>query len=761
MNIKELKIYYFDIEVLKDFMTFAYADLATKKSDYIVLNQSNLEASIKSIKKLFNIENSIWIGWNVAYDKAMLMNLFYLYDNKMNIENSGLNKFKNAYEKAFNTKAFSNHMLLTYMKNFSNKWINEETVYSFLYNETLNSKELKDFTYEEAKNHSWIFYDAMKEATARVGLKTYQANSGIDIKEFAKGFDLYYDKMTNKDFEELKKYNLNDVNSLMLLHSNNLNALYAKIKVCELSNLDLKHIEKKNGSLVNKIFNFKTKSNQHSFKANEIPLNQYEDFYDFMIHKNYSIEEIKNEKMIEFLEMLKREVKNNKNPYYEIIYKVLNTKFKKVKIPLSLEDIKGFSTLGISKEELPLYQYSLDKEFYKPDLNIAFMIKQPEGILEGDIKNGGLHSAIKNKMFRDISLKDLDSQYPSIIIEYDLFSRNLLEEEKKKYTQMKEDRVRYKHLSKDTNLSEKQREEYKMLANALKLILNIFYGVSKAPYYDLWDYDMGNRICYTGELLILYMSYCLEEIGIRTLQHNTDGIMTIKDNAQVKEVMEKYHKDTRMLSTNDKYDLLYQKSVNEYIAYDKVKEQYHIKGAFIKDGMFKGKEEDKEFIELSSPNFTLNYPIIGKMLINKLLFDISFEESIDKNPQLIYYVKTIKTSKQNPMICCVNDKEQLVSIEPYKVFRMINVKEGKKYRWYKNANKYDKISFLGPSCLSLQESILNKYTYDYDLDFAFYLNIAKEKYLVLTNKLDKVELEKIKRNKSGDKKKLELLLEEI
>ena len=188
---------------------------------------------------------------------------------------------------------------------------------------------------------------------------------------------------------------------------------------------------------------------------------------------------------------------------------------------------------------------------------------------------GGLHGAIPNYFQRSddemkIMIADVGSYYPSMIIQYGFASRNSPDADAYKDVYVK--RMAAKH-SGD-----------KVTANALKLVLNTYFGASKNQYNDLYDPRMANAICITGQLFLTDLIEKLEAVpGFELIQSNTDGIIIrypTKVDDRIRDVIHEWEQRTRLTMELGEVRAIAQKDVNNYIMEDG---EGHIKskGAYV------------------------------------------------------------------------------------------------------------------------------------------------------------------------------------
>lgn len=176
---------------------------------------------------------------------------------------------------------------------------------------------------------------------------------------------------------------------------------------------------------------------------------------------------------------------------------------------------------------------------------------------------GGLHGAVPNYFQRSddtmkIMIADVGSYYPSMIIQYGFASRNSPDADAYKDVYVK--RMAAKH-SGD-----------KVTANALKLVLNTYFGASKNQYNDLYDPRMANAICITGQLFLTDLIEKLETVnGFELIQSNTDGIIIrypAKADQRIRDVIHEWEQRTRLNMELSEVRAIAQKDVNNYIMED-------------------------------------------------------------------------------------------------------------------------------------------------------------------------------------------------
>lgn len=224
---------------------------------------------------------------------------------------------------------------------------------------------------------------------------------------------------------------------------------------------------------------------------------------------------------------------------------------------------------------------------------------------------GGLHGAVKN-LFLDsdeenvILNYDVNSYYPSIMIENGYLSRNVADPllfEEAYHARMKA------KVEGDTKTN-----------NALKLVLNTTYGASNNQYNDLFDPLMAHSVCISGQLylieLINRLGHALPDLLL--IQANTDGIMfriPRVDVPEVRKIIADWEKRTKFTMEEDVITQVRQRDVNNYCIR-------------MKNGKIKAK--GGALSNWKGGNFqNSTLAIVCKAMVLNLLDDIPVEETIN------------------------------------------------------------------------------------------------------------------------------------
>lgn len=243
---------------------------------------------------------------------------------------------------------------------------------------------------------------------------------------------------------------------------------------------------------------------------------------------------------------------------------------------------------------------------------------------------GGVHGAIDKYQGEGYYLNmDVASLYPSLMIQYDLGSRNM--KDPKKYEEIYHTRLKYK-------------AEKNPLDLPLKLVLNGTYGAMKDKNNQLYDPRQANRVCIYGQLLLLDLIEKLEP-HCKIIQSNTDGVLVkLPDGSDdtfylIDDICHEWEQRTGLVLEFDEYKRVFQKDVNNYIVVGH-DGKYQSKGGYVK--------------KLNSLDYDL--PILNKALINYMVEDIPVEKTINECDELKEFQLVTKASGKYTHILYGEDK---------------------------------------------------------------------------------------------------------
>lgn len=316
---------------------------------------------------------------------------------------------------------------------------------------------------------------------------------------------------------------------------------------------------------------------------------------------------------------------------------------------------------------------------------------------------GGVHGA-KEKYHSDgfIIHVDVTSYYPSLMIEYNLLSRNVTKPEK--FKEIYDTRVALKKAGK-----KKEQEPY-------KIVLNGTYGICKDKMSMAYDPLQANNVCINGQLLLIDLIDKLEEIdGFELIQSNTDGLIvkipdTDKHFGQLDDICYEWEQRTKMGLGFDFVEEIWEKDVNNYIFSFRDKDgnlKYERKGGYV-----------KELSDLDN-----NLPIVNRAIVDALTKDIPVE----------YTINACEDLKQFQMICKISSKyrylihgDKPLSEKCVRVFASKDDADGGLFKLHNNKMKPDKFPSTPLQCFIENDDVTGVEVPD-KLDRTFYIDMAKER----------------------------------
>ena len=219
---------------------------------------------------------------------------------------------------------------------------------------------------------------------------------------------------------------------------------------------------------------------------------------------------------------------------------------------------------------------------------------------------GGVHAA-RSKYVRDgdFLLMDVRSLYPSLMLVYDLQSRNI--NDKTIFENIYDQRIKWK-------------AEGNKLQEPLKLVLNTTYGAMKDFRNQLYDPRQANLVCIYGQLLLLDLIEKLEPY-IELVQSNTDGILVRLLKSEyfeiIDDIVHEWETRTGLVMEFNEYKRVVQKDVNNYVIVD-------LDGGYESTGGYVMGLHDLKY----------DLPIVNKALINLFVNDTPIETTINENDNL-------------------------------------------------------------------------------------------------------------------------------
>lgn len=336
---------------------------------------------------------------------------------------------------------------------------------------------------------------------------------------------------------------------------------------------------------------------------------------------------------------------------------------------------------------------------------------------------GGLHGAPDKPIHRKGAIYhvDVNNYYPSMLIAWDLVTRNATNDNYAKVYKIRK-------ALKMKQLAAKTREEakiYKRMQDPYKVMLNGLSGAMKDKKNDAYDPRNNNIMCINGQLMLLDLIEHLEVIdGFELLQSNTDGlIVQIPDTDEAFRQLDDICYEWESRCSTEKCDIglatdqiaeIYQKDVNNYLWID-LDDGIEKKGSYVK--------------ELSPLDYDL--PIVNEAITEYMAHKIPVEETINSCNDLIKFQKVVKLSAKFEYV--EHNGEQL-TYKCYRVFASKNPNDTGIYRCKhairKSTNelylKKDKFGVTPDHCFIENSDVREMFVPEL-LDRQWYIDLAKKR----------------------------------
>lgn len=320
---------------------------------------------------------------------------------------------------------------------------------------------------------------------------------------------------------------------------------------------------------------------------------------------------------------------------------------------------------------------------------------------------GGLHGAPAEPVHRNGLLLHVDvtSFYPSIMIKYDMLSRNV--KDKSVYKKIYETRVALKKAGKKAEQA------------PYKIILNSTFGICKDPSSSAYDPRQANNVTVNGQLLLLDLLEHLER-HCELIQSNTDGlIIQIEDTDEafdkVDDICFEWETRTGMQLGFDVITEIWQKDVNNYL-FKFEDGKVERKGAYV-----------KPLNELDN-----DLPIVNKALVDFMVNGVPVEQTINDCGELKQFQKIVKVS--NKYICGWHNGEMLQD-KTFRVFASkgsddtfigkVKLKSGIDDS-FDDPYKIEKFANTPEHCFIFNDSVNGVKVPD-QLDKQYYIDISKKR----------------------------------
>lgn len=227
------------------------------------------------------------------------------------------------------------------------------------------------------------------------------------------------------------------------------------------------------------------------------------------------------------------------------------------------------------------YQQFLEKiSNIEVDENTELKFEFDSELVTHTIAMGGIHGAIKNKMFEtndELIIYDLDfgSYYPYLMLTLGVVPTHIEDKELFLSTLRKivEDRISAKKID-------------PIKADGLKITVNTIYGLLNSETYWLQDKKAQLQVTINGQLYILMVTEMLEMHGYQVIYTNTDGYMVLcqKDKQEFfHEINKQFAEYTNINIETEIVNKIVFKDVNNYYCkFQNGKQKF--KGCFVPQG---------------------------------------------------------------------------------------------------------------------------------------------------------------------------------
>lgn len=314
---------------------------------------------------------------------------------------------------------------------------------------------------------------------------------------------------------------------------------------------------------------------------------------------------------------------------------------------------------------------------------------------------GGIHSARKKYVAEGYFINmDVRSLYPSLMIRYNLHSRNI--KDPQKFIDIYRQRIKYK-------------AEKNPLQAPLKWLLNGTYGCLKDKNNQLYDPLMANNICIFGQLLLLDLMEKLEPHA-EIIQSNTDGILIRMPDGKdedkwfetIDDIVYEWEQRTGLNMEFDEYRHIFQKDVNNYVVVDG-EGHYKSKGSYVKK------------------QSTLDYdlPIVNKAIVDYMTIGVPVEKTIAECKDLIMFQKIVKLSGKFKHAI---HNGKILSEKCFRVFASTSNYDSYIGKQKEGSTTIEKFANTPEHCFIVNDDV-KKATVGWRLDREWYVKMAKDRLI--------------------------------
>lgn len=355
-----------------------------------------------------------------------------------------------------------------------------------------------------------------------------------------------------------------------------------------------------------------------------------------------------------------------------------------------------------------------------------------------NIAKGGLHSEnqaeiIENSTDTKIIDVDVSSYYPMIMINYNIKPEHLpndilsiLNNIVVKRLEAKATRSRLYKLKKERELTKEEKIELSKSnseAEGLKIVVNSIYGKLGYEYHWLYDLLAMYQVTFNGQLFLLMLIEILEENNFEVVYANTDGIaarVPVKRKDDFIKLCEIWSSYTNFELEYDYFKKMIIKDVNNYIV---VKEDDSIKS--------KGELNYKLYENLKAG---FNKPIVALAIHKYFVDNIPVENTIREHEDILDFCMAQKPGDQFEVeYHYINDNRKLIKQKVSRTNRYIVTKSGGILVKVSENTKGKKreIRLVADETINL----VNDYSKDqeFDIKYSYYIKEAKKVISLFNN----------------------------
>ena len=267
------------------------------------------------------------------------------------------------------------------------------------------------------------------------------------------------------------------------------------------------------------------------------------------------------------------------------------------------------------------------------------------------VATGGLHSEDKPRILKStIKYKykhwDISSFYPSLMVAYKIAPKHLDEGVFVKLVDyFRTTRIKAKHSVEDLVDGIPK----KVVAEALKIVINSIYGKFGYEYGDIYDRMCTLRTTINGQLFILMLCEELELNGIPVVSANTDGIVIKLENDKEElfnSISKRWLEYTGLSADSEEYTRYVCRDVNNYFAEET-------------NGKIDYKGDLNPFLYKENLQKGYNAPIVAKAVVEYFLHDKPVLETFYESTDILDFCKTQNIGRKFNAVYATNEYKEI------------------------------------------------------------------------------------------------------